>query len=141
MIETWLLLAFGAILLYGSSQVAQKLSLDHILASSVVFTSLIVATPIYAVFLVRYMVTGELFEVGIVQLVRPADGPRARVAADGRGAGGVQGRVRLEVPGSRFESHVAIVVRPPLALGIGLHDVGVERLAAQEARRTGDPSV
>jgi drug/metabolite transporter (DMT)-like permease len=69
MIETWLLLAFGAILLYGSSQVAQKLSLDHILASSVVFTSLIVATPIYAVFLVRYVVTGELFEVGIVQLV------------------------------------------------------------------------
>ncbi len=64
--ETWLLFAFGAILLYGTSQVAQKLSLGTILAPSVILLSLVLATPMYALCLAPYVVSGELFETDVV---------------------------------------------------------------------------
>ncbi len=63
MIETWLLLSLGAVLLYGTSQVAQKLSLAHIPASGVVTLSMLIATPISVICLMPYVVTGLLFEM------------------------------------------------------------------------------
>lgn len=63
MIETWLLLALGAVLLYGTSQVAQKLSMRHIPASAVVSLSIIVATPVSIICLAPYVVTGALFDM------------------------------------------------------------------------------
>lgn len=66
--QTWLLLALGAVLLYGSSQVAQKVSLNDIPASAVVSLSILVAMPISLVCLAPYLVTGALMEVDPVTL-------------------------------------------------------------------------
>lgn len=69
MLETWLLLALGAVLLYGTSQVAQKLALNHIPASAVVSLSILLATPISIVCLAPYLVTGVLFEMELLAFV------------------------------------------------------------------------
>jgi len=61
--ETWLLLALGAVLLYGVSQVATKQSLGTIPASGFISLSIVVATPICLVCLSPYIANGELFEV------------------------------------------------------------------------------
>ena len=60
--ETWLLLALIAVLLYGVSQVATKVSLATIPASAVISLSIVVATPICLACLAPYIATGELFE-------------------------------------------------------------------------------
>lgn len=64
--DAWLLLALGAVLLYGSSQVAQKVSLNDIPASVVVFLSVTVGIPVSAVCLAPFFWTGEIWDVGLV---------------------------------------------------------------------------
>jgi len=67
--ETWLLLAIIAILLYGVSQVALKVSLGVIPASAVISLSMVVSTPICIVCLAPYVVTGDLFDVDPVVMI------------------------------------------------------------------------
>jgi drug/metabolite transporter (DMT)-like permease len=67
--DTWLLLALGAVLLYGVSQVAQKVSLSDIPASAVVSLSILLATPISLVCLAPYLVTGEILDVEPLSMV------------------------------------------------------------------------
>lgn len=67
--EAWLLLSLGAVLLYGVSQVALKVSLNDIPASVVVFLSILVATPIGVVCLAPYLVTGQILDEDPVLLL------------------------------------------------------------------------
>jgi drug/metabolite transporter (DMT)-like permease len=60
--DAWLLLALGAVLLYGVSQVGQKLALNDIPASVVVFLSILITTPIGIVCLAPYLISGDFFE-------------------------------------------------------------------------------
>lgn len=61
--ETWLLLALLAVMLYGVSQVATKVSLGRIPASGFISLSMVVSVPICLVCLSPYIFTGELFDV------------------------------------------------------------------------------
>jgi drug/metabolite transporter (DMT)-like permease len=61
--ETWILLALLAVMLYGVSQVATKVSLGRIPASGFISLSIVVSTPICIVCLSPYIASGELFEV------------------------------------------------------------------------------
>lgn len=67
--DVWLLLSLGAVVLYGSSQVAQKISLNDIPASVVVFLSITIGMPISIICLVPYFWTGEIWDVGAVPFV------------------------------------------------------------------------
>ena len=69
MMETWLLLALGAVLLYGVAQVATKMSLGTIPASGFIALSMLVGTPICFVCLTPYIASGELFEVDPVVML------------------------------------------------------------------------
>ena len=63
MAETWLLLALSAVFLYGTSQVAQKVSLYSISAPQVAFLSVVLAAPISLVCLAPYIWSGDLFRI------------------------------------------------------------------------------
>jgi len=63
MAETWLLLALSAVFLYGTSQVAQKVSLYSISAPQVAFLSIVLAAPISLVCLAPYIWSGDLFRI------------------------------------------------------------------------------
>ncbi len=67
--DVWLLLSLGAVVLYGFSQVAQKVSLNDIPASVVVFLSVTVGIPISAVCLVPFFWSGDIWDVGAVPFV------------------------------------------------------------------------
>jgi drug/metabolite transporter (DMT)-like permease len=67
--NTWLLLSLGALVLYGAAQVAQKVSLNDIPASVVVFMSITVSTPISLICLGPYIWTGDIFDVGVVPFI------------------------------------------------------------------------
>jgi drug/metabolite transporter (DMT)-like permease len=64
--EVWLLMSLGALVLYGISQVAQKVALNDIPASVVVFLSITVGVPISVVCLLPFFWTGEIWDVGLV---------------------------------------------------------------------------
>jgi drug/metabolite transporter (DMT)-like permease len=64
--NAWLFLSLGAVVLYGSAQVAQKVSLTHIPASVVVFLSITIATPISLICLAPFVWAGEILDVGAV---------------------------------------------------------------------------
>jgi len=55
--------------LYGSAQVAQKVSLNDIPASVVVFLSITISTPVSLICLAPFFWTGEFFEVGMVPFI------------------------------------------------------------------------
>ncbi len=65
MTEAWLPLALIAILLYGSSQVAQKVSLNSLTAPNVAFLSIVLAGPISLVCLAPYLWSGELLAIDL----------------------------------------------------------------------------
>jgi drug/metabolite transporter (DMT)-like permease len=65
MTEAWLPLALIAIFLYGSSQVAQKVSLKSLTAPNVAFLSIVLAGPISLVCLAPYIWSGGLFEIDL----------------------------------------------------------------------------
>jgi transporter family protein len=63
MADTWLILALLAVLLYGTSQVAQKVSLFSVSAPQVAFLSIVMAVPISLVCLAPYIWSGDLFRI------------------------------------------------------------------------------
>ena len=63
MTEAWLPLALIAILLYGASQVAQKVSLNSLSAPSVAFLSIVLAGPVSLVCLAPYLWSGEILNI------------------------------------------------------------------------------
>jgi len=63
MTELWVPMALAAIVLYGTSQVAQKLALRDITAPQMITLSLFIAVPIYVVCLSPYLVSGEIAEI------------------------------------------------------------------------------
>jgi len=63
MADTWLILALLAIVLYGTSQVAQKVSLYSVPAPQVAFLSIVMAVPISLVCLAPYIWYGGLFKL------------------------------------------------------------------------------
>ncbi|MEM2891583.1 MAG: DMT family transporter [Thermoplasmata archaeon] len=63
MAELWVPMALAAIVLYGTSQVAQKLALRDLTAPQMITLSLFIAVPIYVVCLSPYLVSGEITEV------------------------------------------------------------------------------
>jgi drug/metabolite transporter (DMT)-like permease len=67
--DVWLLLALVATLLYGISQVAQKMAMKEIPSSTVVSLSIVVATPIAVICLVPYLVTGDILDVEPMTMV------------------------------------------------------------------------
>lgn len=69
MAELWLLLSLGAMVLYGVSQVAQKVSLNDIPASVVVFLSITVGIPVSAICLLPFFWTGDIWDVGVVPFI------------------------------------------------------------------------
>ncbi len=66
--NAWLMLSLGAVVLYGIGQVAQKISLNTIPASVVIFLSITVSTPISIVCLAPFVLSGEIMDVGAVSL-------------------------------------------------------------------------
>lgn len=66
--DVWLPLALIAIVLYGTSQVAQKVSLKSVSAPSVAFLSIALAVPISLVCISPYIWSGELFRTDIVTI-------------------------------------------------------------------------
>ncbi len=68
MADVWLPLALIAIVLYGSSQVAQKVSLRSVSAPKVAFLSIALAVPISVVCLAPYIWSGELLRIDAVTL-------------------------------------------------------------------------
>ena len=64
--NAWLFLSLGAMVLYGAAQVAQKVSLNHIPASVIVFLSITVSVPISLICLAPFFWTGEIFDIGTV---------------------------------------------------------------------------
>jgi len=68
MVQTWLFLAFGAVILYGLAQVAQKISLNSIPASGIVFLSLAVGMPVSVACLAPYIYSGAILDYGVVPL-------------------------------------------------------------------------
>ncbi len=69
MADVWLPLALLAIVLYGTSQVAQKVSLRSMSAPSVAFLSIALAAPISLVCLAPYIWSGQLFKLDLYTLV------------------------------------------------------------------------
>jgi len=67
--ETWLLLSLTAVMLYGVSQVATKVSLGRIPASGFISLTMVVGTPISLVCLAPYIANGELFEVDPIVMI------------------------------------------------------------------------
>jgi len=67
--DIWLALSLGAMVLYGTSQVAQKVSLNDIPASVVIFLSITVGIPVSAVCLLPYFWSGDIWEVALVPFV------------------------------------------------------------------------
>jgi len=63
MADVWLPLALVAIFLYGTSQVAQKVSLNSVSAPSVAFLSIVLAVPISLVCLAPYLWSGEIMKL------------------------------------------------------------------------------
>ena len=63
MTELWVPMALAAIVLYGTSQVAQKLALRDMTAPQMITISLFIAVPIYVVCLSPYLVSGEIAEI------------------------------------------------------------------------------
>jgi DME family drug/metabolite transporter len=61
--------ALGAMVLYGSAQVAQKVSLNDIPASVVVFLSITISTPVSLICLAPFVWSGEFFKVGAVPFI------------------------------------------------------------------------
>ncbi len=68
MADIWLPLALIAIVLYGTSQVAQKVSLRTVSAPSVAFLSIALAAPISLVCLAPYIWSGDLFRIDLYAL-------------------------------------------------------------------------
>lgn len=65
MIELWFLLAILAILMYGSSMVAQKHSLRDLSTPSMVLFSLLIALPMYLIVLAYEIITGGLSGISL----------------------------------------------------------------------------
>jgi drug/metabolite transporter (DMT)-like permease len=63
--ETWLILSITAIIMYGSSMVAQKISLNELSTAAMILFSLLIALPMYVVVLVALMITGEFWGIGL----------------------------------------------------------------------------
>ncbi len=68
MADIWLPLALIAIVLYGTSQVAQKVALRSLSAPSVAFLSIALAAPISLVCLAPYIWSGEIFGLDLYTL-------------------------------------------------------------------------
>lgn len=62
-VETWLFLSIVAILMYGSSMVAQKLSLNELSTPSMILC-LLISFPIFLTILIALIVTGEIWTIG-----------------------------------------------------------------------------
>ena len=67
--NAWLFAALGAMVLYGSAQVAQKVSLNDIPASVIVFLSITISTPISLICLAPYIWSGDIFDVSVVSFL------------------------------------------------------------------------
>ncbi len=61
--ESWLILSIIAILMYGSSMVAQKLSLNELSTASMILFSLLIALPMFLVVLIALIITGEIWTI------------------------------------------------------------------------------
>jgi len=69
MLELWLLLAILAILMYGSSMVAQKVSLHDLSVPSMILFSLLIALPMFLIVLLVVIINGELWAIGLDSFV------------------------------------------------------------------------
>lgn len=63
--EIWLILSITAIIMYGSSMVVQKLSLNELSSASMILFSLLIAFPMYLAILVGLIATGEVWTLGL----------------------------------------------------------------------------
>ena len=61
--ESWLILSIIAIVMYGSSMVAQKASLKDLSSASMILFSLLIALPMFLVVLIALIVTGEIWTI------------------------------------------------------------------------------
>ena len=62
--ESWLILAMVAIMMYGSSMVAQKASLKDLSSAQMIIFSLVIALPMFLIVLVALIITGEIWTIG-----------------------------------------------------------------------------
>jgi transporter family protein len=62
-VEIWLIYAIIAIIMYGSSMVAQKASLEDLSSASMILFSLLIALPMFLVVLIALIVTGDIWTI------------------------------------------------------------------------------
>ena len=67
--EFWLILSLTAILMYGSSMVAQKLSLGELSTPSMILFSLLIALPMFLAVLVALALSGDIWSASTEHLI------------------------------------------------------------------------
>lgn len=112
--------------LYGISQVTQKVSLLQIPPSTVVSTSIVVATPIAVVCLVPYFVNGQIFDIdpvtmaiGLLAAAFGQIGYYLYLEAAGRGPISIVGSVTASYPIMVIVVAIVFLAEEPTLLQLG----------------------
>jgi len=64
-LEDWLILAITAIIMYGSSMAAQKLSLNTLSTATMIVFSLLIALPMFLIVLAALIINGDIWNIGL----------------------------------------------------------------------------